>query len=85
VKAIAAALLGACLAALPAAAQEVTEPGSGARFAAKKGDLSLLGVGLRTRTIFQVKVARSPHTGPPSAAPRSTGTSCGATSRRSST
>jgi hypothetical protein len=56
VKAIAAALLGACLAALPAAAQEVTEPGSGARFAAKKGDLSLLGVGLRTRTIFQVKV-----------------------------
>ena len=44
------------LAVEPAAAQDVTEPGSGVKFAAKKGDLSLLGVGLRTRTIFQVKV-----------------------------
>ena len=40
----------------PAMAQDVTEPGSGVKFAAKKGDLSLLGVGLRTRTILQVKV-----------------------------
>ena len=34
----------------------MAEPGSGVKFAAKKGDLSLLGVGLRTRTILQVKV-----------------------------
>jgi hypothetical protein len=40
----------------PAAGQDVTEPGSGVRFAAKKGELSLLGVGLRTRTVFRVKV-----------------------------
>jgi hypothetical protein len=57
VKALAAAALFAlALAVEPAAAQDVTEPGSGVKFAAKKGDLSLLGVGLRTRTIFQVKV-----------------------------
>jgi hypothetical protein len=56
--ALAAALLALALAAPPAAAQapEVTEPASGVRFAAKRGDLSLLGVGLRTRTIFNVKV-----------------------------
>jgi len=36
--------------------QEVIEPGSGVRFAVKRGDLSLLGVGLRTRTWFKVKV-----------------------------
>lgn len=42
--------------AVSASAQEVTEPGSGVRFAAKRGELSLLGVGLRTRTIFKVKV-----------------------------
>jgi hypothetical protein len=52
----AAALLALALAVAPAAAQEVAEPGSGVKFAAKRGDLSLLGVGLRTRTIFQVKV-----------------------------
>lgn len=55
-KAIAAALVAVSLVALPAAAQEVAEPGSGVRFATKRGDLSLLGVGLRTRTIFKVKV-----------------------------
>ena len=56
-KALAAvALFALALAVAPAAAQDVTEPGSGVKFAAKKGDLSLLGVGLRTRTIFQVKV-----------------------------
>ncbi len=36
--------------------QEVIEPGSGVRFAGKRGDLSLLGVGVRTRTWFKVKV-----------------------------
>ena len=36
--------------------QEVIEPGSGVRFAVKRGDLSLLGVGVRTRTWFKVKV-----------------------------
>jgi hypothetical protein len=56
VRPIAAALLALSLAAPPAAAQEVTEPASGVRFAAKRGDLSLLGVGLRTRTVFKVKV-----------------------------
>jgi hypothetical protein len=52
----AASVLAVALAVEPAAAQEVTEPGSGVKFAAKNGDLSLLGLGLRTRTIFQVKV-----------------------------
>ena len=42
--------------AVPALAQEVTEPKSGQRFAARDGDLSLLGVGLRTRTIARVKI-----------------------------
>ncbi len=40
----------------PAAGQLVTEPGSGIRFPVKHGDLVLLGVGLRTRTVFRVKV-----------------------------
>ncbi|HKM66890.1 MAG TPA: chalcone isomerase family protein [Candidatus Acidoferrum sp.] len=39
-----------------ALAQEVTEPKSGAKFAAKDGDMSLLGVGLRTKTFVKVKV-----------------------------
>jgi hypothetical protein len=58
--ALAAALLvlASAFTAPPLAAQapEVTEPASGVRFAAKRGELSLLGVGLRTRTIFNVKV-----------------------------
>jgi hypothetical protein len=37
-------------------AQDVTEPGSGMKFAAREGDKSLLGVGLRTRTLLKVKV-----------------------------
>jgi hypothetical protein len=37
-------------------AQEVSEPKSGAKFAAKYGDTSLLGVALRTKTIARVKV-----------------------------
>lgn len=44
------------LCAAPAGAQEVTEPGSGVKFAAKIDDMSLLGVGLRTRTFLKVKV-----------------------------
>ncbi|HEV8674915.1 MAG TPA: chalcone isomerase family protein [Methylomirabilota bacterium] len=55
-KRIAAVLIALFLAILPAAAQEVTEPSSGVKFALKRGDLSLLGVGLRTRTVFKVKV-----------------------------
>jgi hypothetical protein len=42
--------------AAPALAQDVTEPKSGVKFAAKSGDMSLLGVGLRTRTMLKVKV-----------------------------
>ncbi len=37
-------------------AQDVTEPGSGVKFAARDGDKSLLGVGLRTKTFLKVKV-----------------------------
>ena len=42
--------------AVPALAQDVAEPKSGAKFAPKDGDASLLGVGLRTKTIAKVKV-----------------------------
>jgi hypothetical protein len=42
--------------AVPASSQDVTEPKSGTKFAAKDEDMSLLGVGLRTRTIAKVKV-----------------------------
>ncbi len=51
-----AALLLAFALATPALAQEVTEPKSGVKFAAKSGDMSLLGVGLRTKTMLKVKV-----------------------------
>jgi hypothetical protein len=44
------------LLAAPVLAQDVTEPKSGAKFAAKENGLSLLGVGLRTKTIAHVKV-----------------------------
>ena len=40
----------------PALAQDVVEPKSGAKFASNDGDASLLGVGLRTKTIAKVKV-----------------------------
>jgi len=40
----------------PALAQDVTEPKSGAKFATKDGETSLLGVSLRTKTIAKVKV-----------------------------
>jgi hypothetical protein len=45
-----------CLAPRPARAQDVVEPSTGVKFAAKNGDMSLLGVARRTRTIFSVKV-----------------------------
>ena len=40
----------------PAAAQDVTEPRSGATFPARSGDMALLGAGLRTKTFLKVKV-----------------------------
>jgi Chalcone isomerase-like len=40
----------------PAMAQEVTEPKSGTKFAAKDGDTSLLGTGLRTKTFAKIRV-----------------------------
>ncbi len=55
-KAYALALILLSLATPLETVQEVIEPGSGVRFAVKRGDLSLLGVGLRTRTWFKVKV-----------------------------
>ena len=42
--------------ALSARAEDVVEPRTGVRFPAKIGDMSLLGVGLRTKTILKVKV-----------------------------
>jgi hypothetical protein len=50
------ALLFALSTVVPALAEDVTEPKSGTKFAAKDGDTSLLGVGLRTRTFAKVKV-----------------------------
>lgn len=41
---------------VPALAQDIAEPKSGTKFVAKDGDTSLLGVGLRTRTIAKVKI-----------------------------
>jgi hypothetical protein len=46
----------AALVSSPLGAQEVAEPGSGVKFAAREGELSLLGVGLRTKTFLKVKV-----------------------------
>ena len=41
---------------VPTFAQDVAEPKSGTKFAAKDGDTSLLGAGLRTKTFAKVKV-----------------------------
>ena len=51
-------LLAALLALAPtlAAAETVTEPRSGVTFDKKRGDMSLTGVGLRTKTFLKVKV-----------------------------
>jgi hypothetical protein len=40
----------------PAIEQEIVEPRTGVHFTTRQGDLSLLGVGVRTKTIFRVKV-----------------------------
>jgi chalcone isomerase-like protein len=42
--------------AVPAFAQEVAELKTGTKFSAKDGDMTLLGVGLRTKTVLKVKV-----------------------------
>jgi chalcone isomerase-like protein len=55
-------LLGAGLVAVlalqqpPAIDEEVVEPRTGVHFTTRQADLSLLGVGVRTRSIFRVKV-----------------------------
>jgi hypothetical protein len=46
----------ALLVAAPAARADVAEPKTGVAFAEKQGDLRLLGVGLRTKTMLKVKV-----------------------------
>jgi len=53
---LAAALVVGAALAPPVAAQEVAEPRSGTKFPAKVDGLSLLGVGLRTRTFLKVQV-----------------------------
>ena len=52
------AAAGAAILALtvPSFAEDISEPKSGVQFAAKSGDMSLLGVGLRTKTMLKVKV-----------------------------
>jgi len=54
-KLLAVMLLGLAVAGL-ALCEDVTEPRSGAKFATKDEDTSLLGVGLRTKTVLKVKV-----------------------------
>ena len=51
-------LLAVLMALLPAFAhgETVTEPRSGVTFEKKRGDMSLIGVGLRTKTFLKVKV-----------------------------
>jgi Chalcone isomerase-like len=41
---------------VPALAQDIAEPKSGTKFAARDGDTSLLGVGLRTKTFAKIKI-----------------------------
>jgi hypothetical protein len=55
-RAIVAAGAALAIGALSASAQTVTEPVSGVVFAANQDGLSLLGAGVRTRTLFKVKV-----------------------------
>ena len=40
----------------PAIEEEIVEPRTGVHFTTRQGDLSLLGVGVRTKSIFRVKV-----------------------------
>ncbi len=51
---IAGLLLLSCV--VPTLAQEIAEPRTGTKFAVKQSDTSLLGVGLRTKTMLKVKV-----------------------------
>jgi hypothetical protein len=53
---LASMLVASSLLAAPVLAQDVTEPKYGATFAAKADGLSLLGVGLRTKTMAKIKV-----------------------------
>jgi hypothetical protein len=55
-KSAALALALSLVAFTPSHAQDVTEPRSGVAFPAKAGDLTLLGTGLRTKTMLKVKV-----------------------------
>jgi len=55
-KTLVVALLLALSVAGPALAQEIAEPKTGTKFIVKDGNTSLLGVGLRTKTIAKVKV-----------------------------
>jgi hypothetical protein len=48
--------LALMLALPPAAAEEIVEPRTGVRFTTRQAGLSLLGVGVRTKSIFRVKV-----------------------------
>jgi hypothetical protein len=52
---LAASFIAIALAA-PALAQDIAEPKTGVKFATHEGDMSLLGVGLRTKTLLKVKV-----------------------------
>ena len=52
----AAAVALACAAAVPGRAPVVTEPKTGATFPARVDDMSLMGVGVRTKTILKFKV-----------------------------
>ncbi len=52
----AAALVALALAMAPSARADVAEPRTGVKFPEKIGETSLLGVGLRTKTILKVKV-----------------------------
>jgi len=40
----------------PAIEEEIVEPRTGVHFTTRQGDLSLLGVGVRTKSIFRIKV-----------------------------
>ena len=51
-----AAVFAVALAAVSPGAEEVTEPRTGVSFGSKQGDMSLLGVGVRTKTFLRVKV-----------------------------
>jgi len=53
---MAAALVATLALQPPAADEEIVEPRTGVKFTTRQADLSLLGVGVRTKSIFRVKV-----------------------------